>query len=197
MIAAIIACEIGFWVFLAAGLLARYGLRRPRLGAALLVCVPIVDLALLVLTGVDLRRGSEPETAHALAAVYLGFSVAFGHGIIHATDVRVAHRLAGGPAPAPAPPRGTPARLRKEWHSFGLALLAASITTVVLVGLVWLAGPAVESGPLLDVLPAIAIVLAVWFATGPLWEWAHGLVAPPQKSSAEAVESRGASASKG
>ena len=44
VVAAIVACEIGFWVVLAAGLLTRYVLRRPRAGAALLVCVPLVDL---------------------------------------------------------------------------------------------------------------------------------------------------------
>ena len=52
-------------------------------------------------------------------------------------------------------------------------------------------------GLCLQVLPVIGIVLAVWFATGPLWEWVHGLVAPPGTSPARAVESRGASASKG
>lgn len=33
----IVACEIGFWVLIGAGLTARYLLRRPRLGAGLLM----------------------------------------------------------------------------------------------------------------------------------------------------------------
>ncbi|MCF6506523.1 hypothetical protein E9549_03735, partial [Blastococcus sp. MG754426] len=60
MLVAIIACEIGFWVVLAAGLLTRYVLRRPRLGGALLLGVPLVDAVLLVLTAVDLGSGAAP-----------------------------------------------------------------------------------------------------------------------------------------
>ena len=60
----IVACEVGFWVVLLAGLVARYVLRRPRLGGALLVCVPLVDLALLVASVVDLRGGGEAGVGH-------------------------------------------------------------------------------------------------------------------------------------
>ena len=60
IIAAIVACEVGFWVVLAAGLLARYALRLPRLGGFLLLCVPLVDLALL-----GLRRGRNQRLAPA------------------------------------------------------------------------------------------------------------------------------------
>jgi hypothetical protein len=37
----------------------RYLLRRPRLGMALLVATPLIDLALLAATTIDLRRGGE------------------------------------------------------------------------------------------------------------------------------------------
>lgn len=57
MIAVIIACEIGFWVLLLAGLLTRYVLRRPGLGAALLIAVPLVDVLLLAVSAIDLRGG--------------------------------------------------------------------------------------------------------------------------------------------
>jgi hypothetical protein len=51
MLLAIIAgCEVGFWVILLAGLTARYLLGLRRMGEALLVCVPLVDLVLLVAT---------------------------------------------------------------------------------------------------------------------------------------------------
>lgn len=91
IVAVIVACELGFWVVLAAGLLARYGLRWPRIGAALLLCVPLVDLVLLGATVVDLRGGATATAAHGLAAAYLGFSVAFGHRTIRSLDQRVAH----------------------------------------------------------------------------------------------------------
>ena len=47
---AIVVCEIAFWVLLLGGLTARYPLRRPRLGAILLVAVPLVDAVLLALS---------------------------------------------------------------------------------------------------------------------------------------------------
>lgn len=40
IVAIIAACEILFWVFVIAGLAARYLLERRRLGAALLVMAP-------------------------------------------------------------------------------------------------------------------------------------------------------------
>lgn len=106
LVTVIVACEIGFWVFLLAGLAARYLLRRRRLGAALLAAAPLVDLVLLTASVLDLRSGGSATLAHALAAIYLGCSVAFGHRIIHAMDLRFAHRFAGGPPPAPAPKYG-------------------------------------------------------------------------------------------
>lgn len=170
LVAAIVACEVGFWVVLAAGLTARYLLRWRRTGAALLVSVPLVDLALLAFTVVDLRRGGEPGTAHGLAAVYLGFSVAFGHSLVHWADVRVAHRWAGGPPPEPKPAGGTAARERLAWREFGKACLAAGIAAVLLLGAVALVGDRADTTPLLLWLWRLALGLAVWFAAFPLVE---------------------------
>lgn len=102
----IIACEIMFWVFIAAGLAARYLLRRKTLGAALLICAPLVDVVLLVATALDLRGGGEANFTHGLAAAYIGFSVAFGHSLISWADARFAYRFAGGPAPVAPPEYG-------------------------------------------------------------------------------------------
>lgn len=93
----IVACEIAFWVLLAAGLALRYGARRPRLGAAVLLCEPVLELVLLAVTAVDLKNGAEPDWKHGLAAVYIGFTVGLGHSTIKWADARVAHRFAGGP----------------------------------------------------------------------------------------------------
>ncbi len=170
MVTAIIVCEIGFWVVLGAGLLARYGLRRPRLGAALLVGVPVVDLVLLALTVLDLRSGTAPQATHGLAAVYLGFSVAFGPGLVRWADVRAAHRFGGGPAPEPRPSVGSPARVRQEWRAFARACLAAA-TSAALLGLaVLLVGGDADTAPLVGWFGTLGVVLGTWLVTGPLWE---------------------------
>ena len=90
-------------VILLGGLTARYVLRRPRLGALLLVATPLVDVVLLGFTVLDLRDGATASVAHSLAAVYIGVSLAFGHSLVRWADVRFAHRFAGGPAPVRAP----------------------------------------------------------------------------------------------
>src|SRR5918996_719589 len=118
MIAAlIIASEIAFWLVLLGGLATRYLLRRPRLGAALLLTTPLVDVALLAFTVIDLRGGATATAAHALAAVYIGVSVAFGHSIVGWADARFAHRFAGAPAPMRAPRSGRvhAANERRGW----------------------------------------------------------------------------------
>ena len=108
MIAAtIVACEILFWVLLLGGLTARYVARRRRLGAVLLAAAPLADVVLLAVTAVDLRAGSEADWTHGLAAVYLGFSVAFGPMWMRNADERFAARFGGI---APAGPVRRPAR---------------------------------------------------------------------------------------
>jgi hypothetical protein len=57
--AAIIACELGFWVVLFTGLSTRYILDEQRLSMVLLVGVPLVDLLLLAFTVIDLHRGGD------------------------------------------------------------------------------------------------------------------------------------------
>jgi hypothetical protein len=136
--ALIVATEIAFWVLLLSGLTARYLLRRPRLGAVLLVATPLVDVVLLTATILDLRAGATATTIHALAAVYIGVSVGFGHAMIRWADVRFAHRFAGGPPPVPVPRAGRAhaAHERRGWvrhlvaWAVGAALLLAGVAVV-------------------------------------------------------------------
>jgi hypothetical protein len=46
LIAPIVACEVGFWCLLGAGLVARYAMRLPRTSAVLLAGAPVLDLVL-------------------------------------------------------------------------------------------------------------------------------------------------------
>lgn len=69
----IIGCEIGFWLFVIMGLICRYVWNLPKVGLFLLICTPVVDLMLLVATGMDLRSGASASMIHSLSAIYLGF----------------------------------------------------------------------------------------------------------------------------
>lgn len=82
----IIACEIGFWLFVLSGLYTRYILKKKRLSTWLLAMSPVVDFILLIATGYDLSRGGVAGTPHALAAVYIGISVGFGKKMIQWAD---------------------------------------------------------------------------------------------------------------
>lgn len=83
---AIVCCEILFWVFIVAGLIVRYGFRREKLGFRLMAMSPVIDIVLLVLTVLDLSRGSTATLAHGLAAIYIGVSLAFGKQMIAWAD---------------------------------------------------------------------------------------------------------------
>jgi hypothetical protein len=161
MVVAIIAGEIGFWVLLVAGLVARYLLKARTLSAALLVSVPLVDVALLAFSVVDLRRGGEAGTAHALAAVYLGVSVAFGHRMMRWADERFAHRFAGGPAPARPPAKGTRGRATHERRTWLRHLLAYAIAVLILGVFAALVGDPDRTAALWSVLGVWTIVLTV------------------------------------
>ncbi|GAA3454427.1 hypothetical protein [Dactylosporangium matsuzakiense] len=168
LIAWIIGCEIAFWVVLAAGLSARYLLRRRRLGAALLVATAVIDLGLLVVAAVDLRGGGVAGRSHAIAAVFLGFSVVFGHSMIRWADVRFAHRFAGGPPPRVVPKRG-PERVRYEWREWGKAVLGGAVAVALLQGGRWWIGDDQRTEALQGMTRFVGFALAVWLLGWPVW----------------------------
>ncbi|MDH6224939.1 hypothetical protein [Streptomyces sp. MJP52] len=139
ILALIIACEAGFWVLLAAGLAVRYLLRRRRLSTVLLLCEPVLEVVLFVVTVVDLRGGAEPDWQHGLAALYIGFTVAYGHYTITWLDGHAAHRLAGAPRP-PKPPRCGAARAAHEGRLWLRTVLAAAVAAALLQGGIWYIG---------------------------------------------------------
>lgn len=177
MVYAIIACEIGFWVLIVAGLLARYPLGMPRLGLVLLALTPVVDVALLAFTVIDLRAGGQPSLVHGVAALYLGFSVVFGKRAIAWADRMYRRKVRGEDVAEPA----DSSRLRKEWVDFGLAVVAAGIAAVVLEVCVFAVGGGVEAQALREWHPRLGLVLAIWFVTGPLWV----MLSPRERQSVE------------
>ncbi|MDG9716493.1 hypothetical protein [Streptomyces sp. DH24] len=143
----IIACEVAFWVLLAAGLAFRYALRMPRVGLALLLCEPLLEVVLFTVTAIDLKNGAEPDWKHGLAAVYIGFTVGLGHATIKWADARVAHRFAGGPPPV-RPPKYGMARAAHEWRTAGRWIVAAVVAAALLQAAVWYVGDDGETSTL-------------------------------------------------
>jgi hypothetical protein len=157
----IVACEIGFWIVLGAGLAVRYLLGRRLLGAVLLAGVPLLDLVLLVAAYVDLRDGATAGAEHGLAAVYLGFSVVFGPSIVRWADERFAHRFTGGPPPR-RPPESGRAYVRYEWVNFGKACLTWIITCGLLFAIIVVIDDHDRTRDLWPWIRSMTVMLSVW-----------------------------------
>ena len=169
IVAGIIACEIGFWIALFAGLALRYLARLRTLSTIVLLLVPILDLLLLALIAWDmLANGAHAEFAHGLGAVYLGFTVSFGHQIIHRVDAWFAHRFADGPKPA-KPPRTGAGRVRHEWVQWVRMLLCAVISSAVLGAIILLVGDAARTEELLWWFARVWAVTGIWLIAWPIW----------------------------
>ncbi|MFJ9405782.1 hypothetical protein [Streptomyces sp. NPDC101393] len=135
----IIICEVGFWVLLAGGLALRYLARMPRTGAAVLLMEPLLEVVLLAVTAIDLKNGAAADWKHGLAAVYIGYTVAYGHYTIKWVDGHVAHRFAGGPPPA-KPPRHGLARARHEGKLWLRTVLMVAVAAGLLQIAIWYVG---------------------------------------------------------
>lgn len=156
----IIACEVAFWVLLAAGLAVRYVLKMPRTGLALLLCEPLLEVVLFVVTAIDLKNGAEPDWRHGLAAVYIGFTVGLGHSTIKWADAWVAHRFADGPPPVRPPKYGT-ARAVHEWKVAGRWTLGALVAIALLQGAVWYVGGDGETSSLRGWQSSMLVVIGI------------------------------------
>ncbi|MCP3821633.1 hypothetical protein NLX86_27135 [Streptomyces sp. A3M-1-3] len=160
----IIACDVVFWVLLVAGLAVRYKAGRRRLGGALLLCVPLLDVVLLAATVVSLRDGAEVDVWHGLSAAYLGFTVAFGHQTIQWADEKAGHRFGGAPR-VKKPALYGRARIVQEWRSWLRFLLAYAVSCVLLFAMVWFVGGIDRGAPVLvwlNPLTKILIYSLIW-----------------------------------
>ncbi|WIV21317.1 hypothetical protein QPK24_11860 [Paenibacillus polygoni] len=132
----IIACEIGFWIFVLGGLCCRYVLQKKRLGNILLFGTPVIDLALLVATVISLQNGAQATTAHALAAVYIGVSIGLGHRMIKWMDQRFMYWFAKGPKPQK---KYGKEHARDEIRGFAAHLVSWMIGCLLLYGMmIWI-----------------------------------------------------------
>lgn len=162
MAVVIIACEVGFWVLVLAGLVARYIFRQKKLGWGLLLMTPVVDLLLLIVTALDLKNGAEASFIHGIAAIYIGVSIAFGHKMISWADKQFAYRFANGPTPTKPPKYGAEhaSHERKGWFTH---LLAWMIGAAALYGIILFAGDGAQTEPLMQCIQLWGAILAIDF----------------------------------
>ncbi len=169
ILAAIVACEVAFWVAILGGLAARYLLRRPRLGAALLILAPVIDVVLLALVAVDLLGGGTASWQHGLAAIYIGISVAYGKRMVAWADVRFKHRFAGGPAPV----RLTGTRYTVTcWRDVLLTGLAVVIAAAILGAIILLVDEPERTSALSGYFGILGIIFAIdviWALSYTIW----------------------------
>lgn len=133
----IVAGEIAFWVFVIAGLFARYTLRKEKLGALLLLGTPVIDVLLIAFTVIDLQNGTPASIFHGLAAIYVGVTVAFGRSMIAWADARFLYWFASGPKPAGKPKYGKQ-RAKHERSGWFKHLLAWALGSALLYGMILL-----------------------------------------------------------
>jgi hypothetical protein len=163
----IVACEAAFWIVLVLGLAARYLWRRERLGRALILSLPAVDLLLFAFTALDLESGTPATVAHGLATVYVGFTVAFGALAVRWADLRFAHWVHAGPPP-PAAPAGWSA-VRLDLALWLRCIVAWAIALVLIAVLIAFVDDAAATQSLLDWYRIGFGSIVVWFVLGPVW----------------------------
>ena len=165
----ILVCEIGFWVVLALGLVVRYLGGQRRLSSVLLLCVPVLDALLLTLIAWDLLvNGTTADFTHGLGAIYLGFTIAFGHQVIARVDAWFAHRFADGPAPEGAPKSGM-VRVKYEWVQWFRMVLCAVIASAVLGGITLLVADPSRTSELIAWSARVWFVTGIWLIGWPVW----------------------------
>ncbi|WP_053386213.1 hypothetical protein [Leucobacter japonicus] len=169
ILVAIVVCEVAFWVAILMGLAARYLLRRPRLGAALLMLAPVIDAVLLLLVVVDLLGGGTASWHHGLAAIYIGVSIAYGKRMVAWADIRFKQRFAGGPAPE----RLYGARYAtKCWKDLGLTVIAVAIAAAILGAIIAVVDDAARTAALsgfFRILGIIVVIECIWAVSYTLW----------------------------
>ncbi|MBM7621604.1 uncharacterized membrane protein YraQ (UPF0718 family) [Bacillus tianshenii] len=158
----IIACEIGFWIFILLGLISRYIFKWKKTGMMFLASTPVIDLVLVVATIIDLKNGQQATSIHGLAAIYLGVTVAFGKSMIRWADERFAYHFSNGPKPLKKSTHG-PSHAKMERNGWFRHLLGWIIGNAFLLGMIVLVGDPARTEELVNIMRLWAIILGADF----------------------------------
>ncbi|MET4093303.1 hypothetical protein [Arthrobacter sp. UYCu712] len=165
----IIACEIGFWIVVLSGLAARYLMGSRRVGTALLVCAPLIDVVLLGAVTAHLATGATASWHHGLAALYIGFSVAYGPRMIAWADTHFAHRFADGSFPV----KPTGSQYAKQcWADVIRTVAALIVAAGIIAAITWLVGDSARTQALTGWYGVLGIIVAIefiWAASYSIW----------------------------
>lgn len=157
----IVACEILFWVFIIMGLLTRYIVKKEKLGLVILAMTPVIDVLLLVITGVDLYMGATATMAHAIAAVYIGISVAFGKSMIQWADEKFQYYIV---KKGEKPIKRFGLNYAKHYFNGWLRhLLAYCIGAGLLIGIIFLINDSTRTEALSSIFILWSLVLGIDF----------------------------------
>jgi len=155
----IIACEIGFWVFILLGLVSRYIFGKERLGLIFLAMTPVVDLILLLVTGIDMYRGAKATIAHSIAPIYIAISVVYGKSMIHWADERFRYYIK---RQGDRPIRRTGMAYAKHSMKGSLKhVLAYCIGAPLLLLMIWMVGVGEQSEELFNTLKYWGIIVLI------------------------------------
>ncbi|WP_369878642.1 hypothetical protein JNUCC21_04955 [Bacillus sp. JNUCC-21] len=157
----IVICEAAFWAAVIFGLAARYIFRRQKLGMFFFALIPLLDAVLFLAAAADLYRGAAATMAHAVAAIYIGVSVAFGKSMIQWADERFRYYVVKeGAKPVKRYGLDYAKHYAKGW---GRHVLAFVIGGVLLAGTVFLIQDASRTEALSKLLKGWSVVLCIDF----------------------------------
>lgn len=157
----IIACEVGFWIVIIAGLFIRYFLKKKTLGLIFLAMTPIIDILLLVATTIDLMRGATATSIHGIAAIYIGISIAYGKSMIAWADQKFKfHIMKDGTKPLKKYGYDHAKQEAKGAFRHVLAFIIGATFLFIMIKVI---NEPSKTNALLDILKLWALVLAVDF----------------------------------
>lgn len=157
----IIFAEIAFWVFIIIGLITRYVFKKEKLSIWLLAATPLIDVFLLIFTFFDLKNGEEANVVHALAAIYIGVSIAFGKQMIKWADIKFQYyflKIDNKPAKLYGVERG-----KKELQGFFRHFIAYIIGATIIGGMNYLLGDSTDTKALMATWRTWSIILGIDF----------------------------------